>query len=104
VTASGDSSAEEPKVPYMLTVCICYCDRSNSKSGTLLSCLIKSRRLRWAGYVAWMGESRSGYRVLVGRPEGRRPLGRPRPRWGDNITMDLREVWWEACLDWSGSV
>ncbi|KAJ4429544.1 hypothetical protein ANN_21713 [Periplaneta americana] len=53
---------------------------------------IKSRRLRWAGYVARMGESRNAYRVLVGRPEGKRPLGRPRRRWEDNIKMDLREV------------
>ncbi|KAJ4446505.1 hypothetical protein ANN_13201 [Periplaneta americana] len=53
---------------------------------------IKSRRLRWAGHVARMGESRNAYRVIVGRPEGKRPLGRPRRRWEDNIKMDLREV------------
>ncbi|KAJ4438972.1 hypothetical protein ANN_14926 [Periplaneta americana] len=53
---------------------------------------IKSRRLRWAGHVARMGESRNAYRVLVGRPEGKRPLKRPRRRWEDNIKMDLREV------------
>ncbi|KAJ4427358.1 hypothetical protein ANN_24978 [Periplaneta americana] len=53
---------------------------------------LKSRRLRWAGHVARMGESRNAYRVLVGRPEGKRPLGRPRRRWEDNIKMDLREV------------
>ncbi|KAJ4438940.1 hypothetical protein ANN_14894 [Periplaneta americana] len=53
---------------------------------------IKSRRLRWAGHVARMGESRNAYRVLVERPEGKRPLGRPRRRWEDNIKMDLREV------------
>ncbi|KAJ4446083.1 hypothetical protein ANN_12775 [Periplaneta americana] len=53
---------------------------------------IKSRRLRWAGHVARMGESRNAYRVLVGRPEGKGPLGRPRRRWEDNIKMDLREV------------
>ncbi|KAJ4434214.1 hypothetical protein ANN_22762 [Periplaneta americana] len=52
---------------------------------------IKSRRLRWAGHVARMGESRNAYRVLVGRPEEKRPLGRPRRRWKDNIKMDLRE-------------
>ncbi|KAJ4425680.1 hypothetical protein ANN_27876 [Periplaneta americana] len=52
---------------------------------------LKSRRLRWAGHVARMGESRNAYRVLVGRPEGKRPLGRPRRRWEDNIKMDLRE-------------
>ncbi|KAJ4434691.1 hypothetical protein ANN_23259 [Periplaneta americana] len=53
---------------------------------------IKSRRLSWAGHVACMGESRNAYRVLVGRPEGKRPLGRPRRRWEDNIKMDLRVV------------
>ncbi|KAJ4428102.1 hypothetical protein ANN_24116 [Periplaneta americana] len=53
---------------------------------------INSRRLRWAGHVAHMGESRNAYRVLVGRPEGKRPLGRPRRRWEDNIKMDLREI------------
>ncbi|KAJ4445887.1 hypothetical protein ANN_12573 [Periplaneta americana] len=48
--------------------------------------------MRWAGHVARMGESRNAYRVLVGRPEGKRPLGRPRRRWEGNIKMDLREV------------
>ncbi|KAJ4436941.1 hypothetical protein ANN_17073 [Periplaneta americana] len=52
----------------------------------------KIKRLRWAGHVARMGESINAYRVLVGRPEGKRPLGRPRRRWEDNIKMDLREV------------
>ena len=54
--------------------------------------VIKSRRLRWAGHVARMGEGRGVYRVLVGKPEGKRPLGRPRHRWVDNIRMDLQEV------------
>jgi hypothetical protein len=54
--------------------------------------VIKSRRMRWAGHVARMGEGRDAYRVLVGRPEGKRPLGRPRRRWEDNIKMDLREI------------
>jgi hypothetical protein len=54
--------------------------------------VIKSRRMRWAGHVARMGEGRNAYRVLVGRPEGKRPLGRPRRRWEDNIKRDLREV------------
>ena len=48
--------------------------------------------MRWAGHVAHMGEERGVYRVLVGKPEGRRPLGRPRRRWGDNIRTDLQEV------------
>ncbi|KAJ4441567.1 hypothetical protein ANN_11423 [Periplaneta americana] len=60
---------------------------------------IKSRRLKWAGHVARMGESRNAYRVLVGRPEGKRPLGRPGRRWEDNIKMDLREVGYDD-RDW----
>jgi len=62
---------------------------------------IKSRRMRWAGHVARMGEERGMYRVMVGKPEGRRPLGRPRRRWVDNIRMDLQEV---GCryMDWIG--
>jgi hypothetical protein len=56
--------------------------------------VIKSRRLRWAGHGARMGERRGVYRALVGKPEGRRPLGRPRHRWEDNIKMDLRAVGW----------
>jgi hypothetical protein len=59
----------------------------------------KSRRLRWAGHVARMGERRGAYRALVGKPEGRRPQGRPRRRWEDNIKMDLREVGWGG-MDW----
>ena len=54
--------------------------------------VIKSRRMIWAGHVARMGEERGAYRVLVGKPEGKRPLGRPRRRWVDNIRMDLQEV------------
>jgi hypothetical protein len=54
--------------------------------------VIKSRRMRWAGHVARMVEGRGVYRVLVGRPEGKRTLGRPRRRWEDNIKMDLREI------------
>ncbi|KAJ4428645.1 hypothetical protein ANN_25638 [Periplaneta americana] len=60
---------------------------------------IKSRRLRWAEHVARMGESRNACRVLVGRPEGKRPLGRPRCRREDNIKMDLREVGYDG-RDW----
>jgi len=54
--------------------------------------VIKSRRMRWAGHVAHMGEERRVYRVLVGKPEEKRPLGRPRRRWVDNIRTDLLEV------------
>jgi len=63
--------------------------------------VIKSRRMRWAGHVARMVEERGVYRVLVGKPEGRRRLGRPRRRWVYNIRMDLQEV---GCgyMDWIG--
>jgi len=54
--------------------------------------VIKSRRMRWAGHVACMGEERGVYRILLGKPEGRRPRGRPKHRWVDNIRMDLQEV------------
>jgi transcription termination factor 2 len=54
--------------------------------------MIKSRRMRWAGHVARMEEGRGVYRVLVGRPESKRPLGRPRRRWVDNIKMDLGQI------------
>jgi len=63
--------------------------------------VIKSRRMRWAGHVARMGEKRGVYRVLVGRPEGKRPLGRPRRSWVDNIMMDLQEVGY-GYVDWIG--
>jgi hypothetical protein len=63
--------------------------------------IIKSRRMRWAGQVACMGEKRNAYRLLVGKPEGKRPLGRPRCRWVDNIRMDLGEVGW-GDVDWVG--
>jgi len=91
---------------------ILYCDRSGSKKDEVtgewrklhneelndLYCssnivrVIKSRRIRWAGHVARMGERNGVYKVLVGKPEGKRPLGRPRRRWEDNIKMDLQEV------------
>jgi len=63
--------------------------------------VIKSRRMTWAGHVAHMGEERGVYRILVGKTEGRRPLGRPRRRWIDNIRMDLQGV---GCgyMDWIG--
>ena len=53
---------------------------------------LKSRRLRWAGHVAYMEQFRNAYRVLVGKPESKRPLGRPRCRWEVNIKIDLKEV------------
>ena len=74
--------------------------------------VMKSRRLRWAGHVACMGGRRSAYMVLVGTPEGKRPLGRSRRRWENNIKMDLQEERWRVlyCIDldqdrdsWRGS-
>jgi hypothetical protein len=56
--------------------------------------MIKSRRMRWAGHVARMGERRTAYRILVGNPEGKRPLGRRKRRWMDNVKIDLRVVGW----------
>jgi hypothetical protein len=70
--------------------------------------VIKSRRMRWAGHVALIWEGRCVYRVLVGRPESKRPLERPRHRWEDNIKMDLRkkvidgENWIRLAQDRSG--
>jgi hypothetical protein len=55
--------------------------------------------MRWAGHVARIGEKRHAYRILVGKPEGKRPLGRPRRRWEDNIRIDFREIGWGG-MDW----
>jgi hypothetical protein len=63
--------------------------------------IIKSSRMRWAGYVARMGEKRNVYRLLVGKPERKRSLGRPRRRWIDNIKMDLLEIGVNV-VDWIG--
>ena len=62
--------------------------------------IIESRRMRWAGHVARMGVRRGVYMVLVEKPEGKRPLGRPRCGWEDNIKMDLQEL---GCAVWAGS-
>ena len=76
----------------------------NSNCVIIIVRVVKSRRMRWAGHVARMGEGRGVHRVLVGKPEGKRPLGRPRRRWEDNIKRDLREVggggdWMELAHD-----
>jgi hypothetical protein len=60
--------------------------------------IIKSRRMRWAGNAARMVKKRNAYRILVGKPEGKRPIGRPRRRWADNIKTDFRKVGWD-CMD-----
>jgi hypothetical protein len=59
----------------------------------------KSRRMRWARHVARMRDTRNAYRILVGKPEGKRPLGRPTRRWVDNIKMDLSEIGWGG-INW----
>ena len=68
---------------------------------TFICSIIVSRRMRWARHVARMGEERGVYMILVGKPEGRRPVGRSRRRWVENIRMDLQEV---GCgyMDWIG--
>jgi len=63
-------------------------------------CVINSRRVRWAGHVARIGERKSVYRVLMGKHEGKMPHGRPRRRWKDNIKMALQEMGWVG-LDWT---
>jgi hypothetical protein len=63
--------------------------------------IIKSRRMRWTGHVGRMGEKRNAYRILVGKPEVKRPLGRPRRRWVDNIKMNLRKI---GLVVWTGLI
>ena len=74
-------------------------DLSNLYSLSNIVRVVKSRRMRWAGNVARMGEGKGMHRVLVGKPEGKRPLGRPRRRWEENMKMDLQEVG-GVCEDW----
>jgi hypothetical protein len=64
-----------------------------------ITIIIKSRRMRRVGHVARIGETRNAYRILVGKPEGKRPLGRPRRKWMDYIKMYLREIGWDG-MDW----
>jgi hypothetical protein len=71
-------------------------------SSSIITCgIIKPRRVRWAGYVARIGQKMNTYRLLVGKPEEKRPLGRPSCRWMDNIKMDLSEIGWGG-VDWIG--
>jgi hypothetical protein len=70
-------------------------------SSSIIIRTFKSRRIRWAGHVGRMGDKRNMYRLLVGKPEGKRPPGRPRGKWMDNIRMDLVEVGW-GDVDWIG--
>jgi hypothetical protein len=71
--------------------CFCCRDFRNTEPPPEM---IKSRRIRWAGHITCMGDKRNAYRILVREPEGKRPLGRPRRRWEDNIKTDLREIGW----------
>jgi hypothetical protein len=64
----------------------------NLYSSLIIIRMIKSRRMRWAGHVARMGEKRNAYRILVAKPEGRKPLGKSRRKWVDNVKIDLREI------------
>jgi hypothetical protein len=82
-------------------VLICNKDLYALYSSPNIIRVIKPRELRWAGHVSQMGASRGAYRILVGNPEGRRSLGRPRRRWVDNIKMHLRDVGWRA---WTVSI
>jgi hypothetical protein len=61
--------------------------------------MFKSRRIRWAGHVAQMGETMNAYKILVGKPEGKRPLGRPIRKWVDNIRIDLKDIGWDV-MEW----
>jgi hypothetical protein len=61
--------------------------------------MVMSKRMRWTGHIARIGGQNEAYMILVGKPEGKRPLGRPRRRWVDNIKIDLREIGWDG-MDW----
>jgi hypothetical protein len=76
----------------VMCVNVYYCHRVSTQLQLNISYHIKYRRMRWAGHVARMGEERSVHRVLVGKTEEKRPLGKPRRRWEDDIKMDLQEV------------
>jgi hypothetical protein len=71
----------------------------NLHSSPIIITMMKSRTMRWAGHVARMGPMRNAYGILIRKPEGTRPLGRPRRRWVDNIKMDRREIGWDG-MDW----
>jgi hypothetical protein len=92
------------KLGYLLTLLVYayihHEELRNLYSSPNMIRMIKSRRMRWAGHVARMGETRNAYRILVGKSEGKRPLRRPRCRWVDNIKMDLGEIGWDG-VDWS---
>jgi hypothetical protein len=72
---------------------------SSHRKPHIITIVSFQERTRWAGHVARIGEKRNAYRILAGKPEGKRPLGRPRRRWLENIKMDLREIRWDE-VDW----
>jgi hypothetical protein len=75
-------------------------DRRNMQcSPSIIIKMIKSRMMRWTGHIARIGANRNAYRILVGKPEGKRPLGKPKRRWKYNIRLDLREIGWGG-MDW----
>jgi hypothetical protein len=78
-------------------------ERHNLSSSTIIIRMIKSRSMRWAGYAARIGENGNAYRILVGKPEGKIPLGRSRRRSVDNIKMDLAETGWGGMI-WTRSI
>jgi hypothetical protein len=93
------TGVEDNENYYVFNITVCCSLLHNLYSSPSIIGMIKSRRMRWAGHVAGMGEKRNAYRILVGKPERKRPLGRPRRRWVDNIKMNLREIGWDG-MDW----
>jgi hypothetical protein len=87
-------------LPFVWFIIFCaFAQFHNLYSSPSIIRIIKSRRMRLVGHIARMGEKRNACRLLVGKPEGKRPLGRPRCRWVDNIKIDLREIGWDG-MDW----
>jgi hypothetical protein len=85
----------------ILTISICIFYSTTGSSPNIIR-MMKSRRMTWARNVARVGAKMNAYRILVGKPEGKRPLGRPKSRWVGNIKIDLREIGWDS-MDRSGS-
>jgi hypothetical protein len=77
-----------------------FCMNYNVYCSPSIIRIIKSRRMSWPGHVARMGEKRNVYGIMLGKPKGKRPLGRPRHMWEDNIEMNLREIGWGG-IDWT---
>jgi hypothetical protein len=92
IEASGTTGCKVPILPMQCPIFLQNEELHNLYSSPSIIRVMKSRRMRWTGHVARMGEKRNAYRILVGKPEGKRPLGRPRHRWVDNIKMDITEI------------